>query len=265
LLDPTITPDPLARIRCTGGNDTGNDCLSDAQMATVNAFHSPMQWGYPMANGETDWPSEPAGSEGTTGWLLSANQPSVNGPPGGGAGGIILGVMLGDPAKASLVTHSFLELKDPIQELSRLVDVPTDWSKFFAHGGKLVMHSAGNDYTTNPGTQMRMYNTVVRRYGQSRVEKSVRYYVTPNANHGSIGFSATTGKPQARYMDLIGYLENWVENGVSPPEAIPQELMDTKSPYTVIRSRPLCRYPKYPRYNGDGDPDKMESYTCTAP
>ncbi len=40
LMDPTITPNPLARIRCAGGTDTGNACLSDAQMATVDAFHA---------------------------------------------------------------------------------------------------------------------------------------------------------------------------------------------------------------------------------
>jgi feruloyl esterase len=66
-------------------------------------------------------------------------------------------------------------------------------------------------------------------------------------------------------MDLVGYLENWVEKGVVPPDAIPQTLKEPNAPYTVIRSRPLCRYPKYPRYNGSGDPDRMESYTCAAP
>jgi feruloyl esterase len=146
-----------------------------------------------------------------------------------------------------------------------LVDVPTDWSKFFAHGGKLIMHSAGNDYVTNPRTQMRMYDTVVKHFGQAKVDKTVRYYVTPNAGHGSVGMSATTGAPQARYMDLVDYLENWVENGATPPDTIPQKLMDTKAPYAVIRSRPLCRYPKYPHYDGSGDSAKMESYSCAAP
>jgi feruloyl esterase len=155
-------------------------------------------------------------------------------------------------------------LKDQIQALSALIDVPTDWSKFLGHGGKLIYHSAATDYLTNPRGQAAMYEAVVKRYGQGKIDKSVRYYITPDANHGSMSVSATDGTPQARYMDIETYLENWVEKGTAPPDAIPQVLMDPKPPYTVQRSRPLCRYPKYPHYNG-GDPDKMESYTCATP
>lgn len=267
LFDPTVTPHPLAKLRCAGGTDTGNDCLSDAQIATLDAFHSPMKWGFPMANGETDWPGEPAGAETSPpplGWLLiSPVQPS----PAGNMGpvGNLLGVIYGDPEKYNALTHDFSDLKDQIQALSALVDVPADLSKLLAHGGKLIYHSGATDYLTNPRAQARMYEEVAKRSGQAKVDKSVRYYVTPNANHGSMGFSATDGTPQARYMDLVTYLEDWVEKGTTPPDAVPQTLMDAKPPYAVQRSRPLCRYPKYPRYNGSGDPDKMESYTCTAP
>jgi hypothetical protein len=268
LFDPAVSPHALDKLRCANGADTGNDCLSDAQIATLNAFHSPLNWGFPLADGNTDWPGEPAGSESAPpplGWLLvSGSQPSVGAAPPAGVGNI-LGAIYGDPQKYNLLTHDFTDFKEQIQALSELIDVPTDWSKFFAHGGKLIYHSAATDYLTNPRGQARMYEVVVKRYGQAKVDKSVRYYVTPAANHGSISFSYPDKTPQARYMDLTTYLEDWVEKGETPPDAIPQKLMDPKPPYTVTRSRPLCRYPKYPHYNGSGDPDKMESYTCTAP
>lgn len=41
----------LASIRCPGGADTGNTCLSDAQMATVKTMASPLKLGYSLANG----------------------------------------------------------------------------------------------------------------------------------------------------------------------------------------------------------------------
>jgi len=97
------------------------------------------------------------------------------------------------------------------------------------------------------------------------VDKFVRYYVAPNVNHGSIGVSATTGKPLPRYTDMLTYLQDWVEKGVTPPDALTQTLMADKPPYAVERARPICRYPNYPRYKGAGDPDKLESYTCAAP
>ena len=262
MLDPTITPSPLAHLLCPAGADADDNCLSDAQIATINSFHTPFQFGFPLSNGESDWPGEPSGSEAPVGWLLNPLQPVLNGPsPGPGAG--ILKAVLRDPTIDPLALK-LDTVKTSIQHLSGLIDVRADWSKFFARGGKLIMHSAANDYVSNPRGQMRMYEEVVKRSGQGPVDKYVRYYVTPNANHGSVGTSAK-GTPLPRYMDLLTPLQEWVEKGVAPPEAIRQTLEDPTPPYVVQRSRPLCRYPKYPRYNGSGNPDSAESYSCTAP
>ena len=44
----------LASMRCTGGTDTGNTCLSDAQIATVQAIESPLNFTtYTLGNGVT--------------------------------------------------------------------------------------------------------------------------------------------------------------------------------------------------------------------
>src|SRR4029079_16125097 len=82
LMNPAITPAPLAKIRCAGGADTGNDCLSDAQMASVNGFHSPTKLGFPMANGESDYPMWTVGAEAPVGWLVQPVNPATA-PPGG--------------------------------------------------------------------------------------------------------------------------------------------------------------------------------------
>src|SRR5205823_6447289 len=34
--DPAVSPNALAALRCTDGKDTGNDCLSDAQIKAAN-------------------------------------------------------------------------------------------------------------------------------------------------------------------------------------------------------------------------------------
>src|SRR5204862_6304051 len=76
--DPTITRDPLANIRCAGGADTGATCLSDLQIATIDAFHAPINFGYPLANSATDYPGMSTALEGPQGWLLSPMQPDAN-------------------------------------------------------------------------------------------------------------------------------------------------------------------------------------------
>jgi feruloyl esterase len=33
-------------------------------------------------------------------------------------------------------------------------------------------------------------------------------------------------------------------------------------PFKTIASRPMCRYPLSPRYDGHGDPSQAASFTC---
>ena len=61
---------------------------------------------------------------------------------------------------------------------------------------------------------------LVQRFGQKKVDHSVRYYVSPNVNHGSAGKSATTGMRLPQTVDLLTVLEAWVENGKAPPDAL---------------------------------------------
>jgi feruloyl esterase len=57
-------------------------------------------------------------------------------------------------------------------------------------------------------------------------------------------------------MDRLSLLIDWVENGVEPPKSA---LVTGGG-----RSLPLCSYPQYPRYLGDGLPvDVASSYVCT--
>ncbi|MBV9558937.1 MAG: tannase/feruloyl esterase family alpha/beta hydrolase [Bradyrhizobium sp.] len=58
-------------------------------------------------------------------------------------------------------------------------------------------------------------------------------------------------------------LTDWVEKGKAPSE-LTVELQETTAPFTVTSTRPLCRYPAYPRYRG-GDATKAESFHCEAP
>jgi Tannase and feruloyl esterase len=258
-LDPTVTPDPLAHIRCAGGADTGNDCLSDTQMAVVNSIHAPMPWGFEL-NGESSWPGWSTGAEGPMGWLLAATQPDPNRPAAGG----LLVARYNNPAYDTS-KMSFAELKEQIEGVANIQDVPADWTPFFGGHTKLIMYTAASDYVSNPRAQMHLYETLAKRFGQGKVDHSIRYYVAPNVSHGSVGKSATTGKRLPQYVDLLSVLEAWVEHGKTPPDVLVQTVKANQAPYTVERSKVLCRYPSYPRYLGTGDADKAESYGCATP
>ncbi len=264
LVDPTITKNPFAKLRCSGGADTGNDCLSDGQLATLGSFYAPVKFGYTVANGRKDWPGWGVGMEGR-GWLTSNTQPDASNPAGfnGGIGAAVQRGRLGFSQDFNLLTLDFAKFQKQIQDLAVQLDVSEDWSAFLKKGGKLIMVTAASDYISNPRAQMRLYERVVAHSGQSAVDKSVRYYVMPNVGHGLTGTSAKGDEFPASW-DAASALISWVEKGTAPPDAITLSRVDRTS-HSVTGTRIMCRYPNYPKYKGAGETFSAGSYACTAP
>ena len=260
-MDPTITKNPLAGIRCPGGADTGDDCLSDPQLAVVNALRAPRPFGFPMANGESDWPGLPVGLE-NLGWVLWRTQPTHENII---EEGHVLVLNARAKGQYDVATQSLDELRPLIQAVSDGLDPRTDWTTFMKHGGKLILHSSAADYLSNPRGALRYYEAVENRNGKQAVDSMSRFYMTPMGNHGSTGYSAKTGEMLPHYINLLALLQNWVEDGITPPDAPVQTLKDKKPPYAVLSSRPLCRVPKYPKYKGAGDLKQADSYVCANP
>lgn len=264
LFDPARHPGAFEAIRCPDGVDAGDHCLSDAQIATIHQMHAPLDFGYPLAHGWTSFPGYGAGREGLSSWLNINPQPGEQVQPSlGQPGATILYGIIQDPT-FNLVNLSTAAFKDRVQAASQLIDsTNTDLSRFFARGGKLIAKTSGSDYNSNPRMLMAYHDAVVARFGQGVVDRHVRMYVLPNANHGGEGVSATTGEAIPHHVDLIGALTSWVEKGHAPGDALVVQTMGKLPPYAVTASRPMCRYPMYPRYQGSGNPALASSFTCS--
>jgi feruloyl esterase len=63
-------------------------------------------------------------------------------------------------------------------------------------------------------------------------------------------------------VDTVDILDKWVADKKVPSDSIMLSQKDPGPPFTTTSSRPMCRYPMYPRYTG-GDKMKGASYTCT--
>jgi Tannase and feruloyl esterase len=261
VFDPAIHPDAMQALRCVDGSDLGPHCLSDAQIRTVNTFRSAVTLGYEIPGKFHSYPGIPAGSESTHPWVSARQQPD--------AANLmfpfmdLLGRYFEEPG---LTVDGFdaNRLAPKLQRLSEELDPPTDWSKFFAKGGKVIFATGSNDYITNSHGHILAYQAVMAQSGAAAA-KDMRFYMTPGGDHGSRSFSYPDKTPQARHMNLISVLTNWVEHGTAPPEQVPQALMAKESPYAVTRARPLCQYPQYPKYEGTGDAALAASYHCAKP
>jgi hypothetical protein len=141
-----------------------------------------------------------------------------------------------------------------------------DLSAFRARGGKLILKVNTTDYTANPRWSYEYYDRVVATMGQAAVDSFMRFYVAVGIFHNrNIGRNPLTNETVPNYVDLIAMLDDWVDRAKIPDDVQIVRDMATVPPFTVRSSFPMCRYPRYPRYDGKNDPKQASSYSCTMP
>ena len=261
-------------IRCAGGNDTGNDCLSDAQIASFNVFNTPLELNYALASGETGYPGfnvwgTDFGNPGThplqpivLTLSLGTEQPAYPMPPVG-ATTPPYGSTFWDEWVKYFVTRDptfnslTLDPQNPgpwqprIVELTGIQDANrTDLFPFKHRGGKILMAHGSHDALVSTRATQQYFSRLRNAMGAENVDLFMRYYEIPGYGHAiSTVFNAA--------WDSLTTLENWVEEGIAPP---PQVVTDTVG--VPGRTRPLCEYPGWPRYVGSGDINAAANYTC---
>ncbi len=263
--DPVSRPQAYDTLRCPDDALATPDraCLSAAQIATLHRMRTPLAFDYPLANGWTSFPGYGVGREGLPSWLNLAAQPAPGEAPALGQPGATVSYgILKDP-KANPAEVSLTRDQAKIQAASALIDsTNTDLTAFFARGGRLIVKVGSADYNANPRMMMRYYDEVVGRFGQAKVDEHVRFYVQPDGNHNGEGVDAIAGKPIPQYVNLITLMTDWVEHGTVPPDAPVITAAAAQPPHTVSATRPLCRYPLYPHYDGQGDTRQAASFRC---
>ena len=169
--------------------------------------------------------------------------------------------MLARDAKFNPLQFSPQESAVRIREISQLFDTTNpDLSAFLARGSKLILKGNGADYQRSPLQEITYYKSVVAKMGQARADQFIRFYVTPGVNHPGNGVMSSGAAVPAK-VDLLGALDGWVDTGKAPG-ALMQVRQETKAPFKTEASRPMCLYPSYPRYKGEGDANEASSFAC---
>jgi hypothetical protein len=138
-----------------------------------------------------------------------------------------------------------------ISELSTLLDVPVNLDAFAAKGGKLLLAHGTVDVLVSARGSEEYYQRLQARMTPSEVDKFVRYYEAPGYGHAVSSIFNVA-------WDSLTTLENWVEKRTVPS----LQIMADTATGAATRSRPLCEYPKWPRYNGSGDASLAASFSC---
>jgi Tannase and feruloyl esterase len=269
--DKCLSTFDVGTLRCPNGVDTGDTCLSDKQIEADRLVHRPYPYPFAVKNGVTAFPASTYGSELQPGGMIDtitgAQPPQfpikdaktqsiawVN------ADSFVRNYVARDP-EFDPFQFSPEKFAGRIKEISELFDASDpDLSVFQARGGKLILKGNGADYQRNPRQEVDYYKSVVAKMGQDRVDQFVRFYVTPGVNHAGNGVMSD-GKAVPAKLDTLGVLDAWVDAGKAP-DTLMQVSQEEQAPFKTTASRPMCRYPLSPRYDGHGDPKEAASFTC---
>jgi feruloyl esterase len=258
-------------VRCANGADTGDTCLSDAQISALKVYNSEVVFGYALGSGETRYPGfnvwgADLGLAGT-----ASVQPTV----------IALALNTDAPANPMPATAPYMSVfwdqwvryfvtrdptfnsltldpqnpgswQDRISQLTAIQDVnKTDLSAFKNHGGKILMaHGMSDALVSTRSTEDYFTRVQSTMGGADNVSAFMRYYEIPGYGHAASSvFNAS--------WDSLTALENWVEKNTAPSSQVVTDTVGVPG-----RTRPLCEYPNWPKYNGSGDVNVAASYTC---
>jgi hypothetical protein len=222
--------DPDA-LQCKAGKT--DSCLTPQQTAAIKkAFAGPHD-----SRGDLVYPMN--GYDAGIANLLPSPKPPAN-PPAAGAPAPPVGI--------DVDQRLFALLGDPLEAVT-----DTTWtnlSTFSAHGGKLLFYHGMSDQAFSAMDTLDYYQRMAKANGGTdKVQNWSRMFLVPGMYHCRGGESLDN-------FDLLTALVDWVEKGTAPDSVV------AKGKAFPGRTRPLCAYPKYAHYKGQGDPEDAKNFDC---
>lgn len=128
----------------------------------------------------------------------------------------------------------------------------SDLAGLHAHGAKMIVVHGESDPVFSLKDTEAWYDEVGHRFKDAAT--FVRLFPVPGMCHCGGGIATSQ-------YDAFAALTAWVEGGKAPDTIVATAAPNTPWPG---RTRPLCPYPQVARYDGKGDPERAESFTCKA-
>jgi feruloyl esterase len=220
-------------LQCPDAKQAG--CLSPGQVHALEvAFAGPR-----APSGRSIYPGYPfdtgvAVDSGPIPGFLPSARPSPLGPPNQD-----LTIDL-DAREAAVNADSLQRLQDAA--------FTTNLSGFFGRGAKMVLYHGMSDPWFSALDTVGWYERV--QADNPGAAQGARLFLAPGMGH-------CRGGPMALdRFDLLTALVDWVENGRAP-----ERVVATGTAFPG-RSRPLCAYPAYAHYRGEGESEDEGSFDC---
>ena len=238
---------------CQDGD--GADCFTAAQLETIRTIYSDV-----VVGGKRLAPGFPPGAEalgpngrsGWDGWIVRDGELSQSASMAVSA---LRYMVFPKPVlDFDLRQFDFDRHLPRLDRVARLMSATDpDLSRFRARGGKLLMYFGWADPALNPVLGIEYYEQVEKQMGAG-VRDFFRLFLMPGVFHCSGGVGPAC-------FDVLEQIIPWVEENRAPDRIIASRLEGGK----VLRTRPLCAYPRVARYTGSGGIDDAANFRCVNP
>lgn len=267
--DPRKCGFKASSLVCKGVED--NQCLTPDQAEALDRIHQ----GPPSARARRIGYSAAGVEAFPGGWVPWISNPN---PKMTAAGVFGLGMLHYFANMPSATFASFDFMRDgPALDAALgpfLNAADPDLSSFFGRGGKLILYHGWGDAAVPPEMTIDYYDQVMARMG-ARGAQSMRLFMVPGMEHcnagpglNSFGQGAAPLPDADPASDIGAAMEAWLERRRVPEQLIGVSAKNWAAAPNdrriaeVQRTGLLCAYPKVSVWDGKGDPDKAESYSC---
>ncbi|MFL0797160.1 MAG: tannase/feruloyl esterase family alpha/beta hydrolase [Cellvibrionaceae bacterium] len=268
--DPESCNFQAASLQCSASNTDSENCLTSKQVNALNKLYE----GPTGARGNKLTASKlPLGSE--TSWPIWVTGPYQEKEPskfwiplwGGKKSAIehfssnFLKYMAYEQDPRHPINPLEVDLEAHQPKLAYMGEIynsdKTDLTAFKKRGGKMLMWHGWADSAIPAYSSINYYDRLAKANGGvNKTQDFARLFLMPGTDHCGL-FPAHGYKDNG--FDALTALENWVEK-----DQAPDELMLTKFDKggDVEWKRPTCSYPMKSLYNGEGDPNSADSFSC---
>ena len=270
LNDPRQCNFDVASLSCDQG--ASKQCLRPEQVAAAQAIYDDFEIGGKLSRGAPLGSELPGNPLGWDRWITGGYDPgeAVEFHPGIEADdfenpivpnarwaftmGLMRNFIFSNP-EWSYVGYDFADFAQKSASVAQSLDADNpDLSAFRAAGGKLIIDNGWMDGSLTPHGTIDYYQSVIDFDPTARDD--VRLFVRPGVAH-------CQGGPGPDGTNYIHALEEWLDSGVAPEQLdAPYATFAPGRPPSGRGGRIICAYPNVVTYDGSGDPDDPESFSC---
>ena len=238
--DPSSCSWQPSSLQCAAGKDAS--CLSAPQVAALQSVYDGSR------ASDDSWNMHPMMPGGEAGWAFFVGIDGAgNDATGGGGLANLSPLFFGDAGAnfSAFTDANYLAVRG--SEFAAMYEAKSaDLSEFFANGGKLMLWHGESDPGPSPVGSLDYAQAVMS--ANPAAADQFAYYTLPGVGH-------CAGGAGADLVDYIDAMEGWDSSGEAP-----EFLLGSKADGSL--TRPHCAWPNVARFEGEGDANNPESWSC---